>query len=57
MSRVKIASSNEKYLITPSLLNAWAYIWESANSVKESENDTISLEDKKAEAQEKAMQV
>ena len=56
MSRVKIASSNETYLITPSLLNSWAYIWESANSVKESENDTISLEDKKSEAQEKAMQ-
>lgn len=56
MLRAKIASSNETYLITPSLLNAWAYIWESANSVKESENDIMSIEDKKTEAQEKAKQ-
>lgn len=46
--------NNELYLITPSLLNSWLWIWESANNVKEAEADLISLEDKQSEAQEKA---
>lgn len=47
-------ASNDVFLITPSLLNSWLYIWESQNLVKENEKDLISLEDKKSEAQEKA---
>ena len=46
--------NNELYLITPSLLNSWTWIWECINSVKEADSDTISLEDKQSEVQEKA---
>lgn len=37
---------NNVYLITPSLLNSWGWIWNCADSVTESEKDEISLEDK-----------
>jgi len=43
-----------RYLITPSLLNAWGWIWECESSVKDSETDSKSFEDKVFEAQEKA---
>ena len=42
------------YLITPSLLNAWGWIWECTKSVKENEKDTMCLEDKISVAQDKA---
>ena len=48
MTREQIASN--KFLITPSLLNAWLYMWEGARNVKETDKDTISLEDKQSEA-------
>ena len=47
-------SNNEIYLITPSLLNSWAFIEQSIEYVRESENDTISYEDKCSLAREKA---
>ena len=37
---------NNVYLITPSLLNSWGWIWNCADSVDEREKDEISLEDK-----------
>lgn len=55
MTRKAIAS-NKRYLITPSLLNSWGYIWNCVDNVKEAESDKICLEDKKSEAQEKALQ-
>lgn len=51
----KAIASNKRYLITPSLLNSWAYIWTCADGVKEADGDKICLEDKKADAQEKAL--
>lgn len=42
------------YLITPSLLNAWAFIEQSVEYVRESENDTISYEDKCEDAKKRA---
>ena len=56
MTKEVNALNNERYLITPSLLNSWAWIWECKNSVKDNENDNISLEDKQSEAQEKAFE-
>lgn len=44
----------ERYLITPSLLNAWGWIWNCEDSVRDSDNDTISLEDKISLARVKA---
>lgn len=52
----KAIASNRRYLITPSLLNSWAYIWNCVDNIQEKESDEICLEDKKAEAQEKALQ-
>lgn len=49
-----ISSNNNSYLITPSLLNAWAFIEQSVEYVRESENDIISYEDKCEEMREKA---
>ena len=46
--------SNDEYLITPSLINSWLYIWQCEEHVKESEKDTICLEDKKQDARKKA---
>lgn len=46
--------SGERFLITPSLLNSWLWIWESAKGAKESERDIMSLEDKKTDAMAKA---
>lgn len=48
MTKEQIASS--KFLITPSLLNSWLYMWEGTRNVKETDKDTISLEDKQSEA-------
>lgn len=42
------------YLITPSLLNSWAFIDQCTQYVRESENDTMSYEDKCEIAREKA---
>lgn len=52
----KATASNNRYLITPSLLNSWAYIWNCVEGVKEAESDKVCLEDKKSDAQEKAFQ-
>ena len=46
--------SNDTYLITPSLINSWLWIYECVNLVKEEDTDTVSLEDKQQDAQEKA---
>lgn len=54
MTKPAIVSNNEEYLITPSLLNAWANIWNCIDYVKESEKDEISIEDKQSLATEKA---
>lgn len=51
----KTQTCSNRYLITPSLLNAWGYIWECAKAVKEAESDILSLEDKIYEAQQKAV--
>lgn len=45
-----LSNKQERYLITPSLLNSYLYIYESMNNVTEAENDKISLEDKQAVA-------
>jgi len=42
------------FLITPSLLNSWGYIWDCEKYVKSNENDEICLEDKISLAREKA---
>lgn len=47
---------NNVYLITPSLLNAWGWIWNCEDSVTESEKDEISLEDKKYNARLQAIE-
>lgn len=56
MTKEQTASLNneERYLITPSLLNSWAYIWECVDYVRENENDEISYDDKCSNAIEKA---
>lgn len=54
MIKKQMHIDNESYIVTPSLLNAWAYIWLSAANVREAESDTMSLEDKQADAQKKA---
>jgi len=46
--------SNKKYLITPSLLNSWAYIRTCVDGVVEANSDTMCLEDKKTMRQEEA---
>lgn len=46
--------TNERYLITASLLNSWAYIWECKQYVREAESDTICYEDKITDAMKKA---
>lgn len=46
--------NNELYLITPSLLNAWGWIWECEKNVKTAESDTVCFEDKVSIAKEKA---
>lgn len=47
-------TERSRYLITPSLLNSWGYIWEAPKGVKEAESDLICLEDKKDIAVAKA---
>ena len=54
MTKPVIVSSKDTFLITPSLLNSWANIWNCIDYVKESEKDEISLEDKQSLAREKA---
>lgn len=49
-----MSNQPKRHLITPSLLNSWAYIWLSKLAVKEAESDTISLEDKQDLASKKA---
>lgn len=50
----KVENSTETYLVTPSLLNAWGYIWYCESNVKEAESDLVCLEDKILIAREKA---
>lgn len=45
-----------RYLITPSLLNSWGWIWNCEDSVRESDKDNISLEDKIYLTRQKAME-
>lgn len=52
--QINLLQSNDRYLITPSLLNSWGWIYNCVDSVSSSENDKISLEDKIYEAQLKA---
>ena len=54
MIKQATVSNSDCYLITPSLLNSWANIWNCVDYVKESEKDEISLEDKQSLAREKA---
>ena len=54
MIKKPIVSDNESFLITPSLLNSWANIWNCVDYVRESEKDEISIEDKQSLAREKA---
>lgn len=46
MTKQENVSHNVRYLITPSLLNSWGYMWEFEKNVKETENDKVCLEDK-----------
>lgn len=49
-----LSNNSNFYLITPSLLNAWAFIEQCVEYVRESENDTICYEDKCDEMRKKA---
>lgn len=49
-------SNSDRYLITPSLLNSWAYIWLCAESVREAQSDTMCLEDKIEDKRKQAYQ-
>ena len=53
MTKNKTSLSSNRYLITPSLINSWLYIWNCVDNVRESEKDTTCLEDKKLDAQKK----
>jgi len=46
--------NKDRYLITPSLLNSWAYIWLCGENVREAQSDEVCIEDKILVAQEKA---
>ena len=52
--QIPLDQSKPRYLITPSLLNAWLYIWESARNVIEYEKDEVCLEDKRTDTMEKS---
>lgn len=52
----KKQTTKTRYLITPSLLNSWLYIWEAGKGVVESEKDEICLEDKQEDAMLRAKQ-
>lgn len=54
MTKGKTCSSSERYLITPSLLNSWGWIFNCVDGITSNENDKISLEDKIHDAQLKA---
>ena len=55
MTKQQTYSPNDtRYLITPSLLNAWLYIWNCADNVREAQSDATSFEDKVLEARNKA---
>lgn len=56
MLQTKSALNDDCYLITPSLLNSWGYIWNCEETVREAESDEVSFEDKVSIAQEKAYQ-
>ena len=43
-------------LITPSLLNSWAYTWLAGDNVREAEADEICIEDKRDLARKKALE-
>lgn len=45
---------NKTYLITPSLLNSWGYIYNCIDNVREAQSDTMCLEDKQAKRQKEA---
>lgn len=46
--------ASDSFLITPSLLNSWGYIWSCRKAVREAESDLVSIEDKRDEASDKA---
>ena len=54
MTKPATVSDSDTFLITPSLLNSWANIWNCVDYVRESEKDEISLEDKQSLAREQA---
>lgn len=49
-------NSSKGYLITPSLLNSWLWIWQSQKEVTTNDSDTISYEDKQDDARIKALE-
>lgn len=46
--------NEERYLVTPSLLNSWLWIFNCVDGITSNDNDKISLEDKMYDAQKKA---
>ena len=54
MTKDKTCSYSERYLITPSLLNSWGWIFNCVDGVTSNESDKISLEDKIQDGQKKA---
>ena len=54
-NRDSIADGNVvPFLVTPSLLNSWAYIFLASQNVREAASDTMCLEDKADQASERA---
>lgn len=48
--------NNQRYLITPSLLNSWLYIWTCVDGLEENEDDEVCLEDKISQKQSEAFE-
>ena len=47
-------TNQETYLITPSLLNSWAYQWNCVDYVRDTDNSDVCIEDKQEDAINKA---
>lgn len=54
MTSLKKTSHKPRYIVTPSLLNSWGYMWECEKYVRETETDKVCLEDKIDEERKKA---
>ena len=55
MTKKATVLNSDCYLITASLLNSWANIWNCVDYVRESDKDEISIEDKQSLAREQAL--